>query len=168
MWYLLVEEFTGFLLDGVEILDLSGGETHDESDTLGCGGVLVEVVTCRLSPFVDSLVYRLAEVYSLQTENHDTTTNHQPGTAKFQGRSEVLWGGHLKAGLAKTIHGISNICWQYISHFWAHLLFGDVFLFFWQMISKLGLTKKSHWDISTAAVSESAGKKTNIFHPYKR
>lgn len=75
--YLLVEEFTGFLLDGVEILDLSGRETHDEGHALCCGRVLVEVVTCRLSPLVDSLVYWLAEVYSLQTKCIETTVIHE-------------------------------------------------------------------------------------------
>lgn len=67
IYYLLVKEFTGFLLDGVEILDLPGWETHDESYALCCGRVLVEVVTRGLRPLVDPLVYGLTEVHSLQT-----------------------------------------------------------------------------------------------------
>lgn len=67
IYYLLVKEFTGFLLDGVKILDLPGWETHDESYALCCGRVLVEVMTRGLRPLVDPLVYGLTEVHSLQT-----------------------------------------------------------------------------------------------------
>lgn len=75
--YLFIEEFTGLLLDGVKILDLTGGETHDESHTFCCGRVLVEVVAGGLSPFVDSLVDGLAEVHSLLGKGRDITNrNH--------------------------------------------------------------------------------------------
>lgn len=73
--YLLIEEFTGFLFDGVQILDLSSRETHNEGNTLGRGGVLVEVVTRWLCPLVDSLVYRFAEIYSLQTDRQTEWIN---------------------------------------------------------------------------------------------
>lgn len=65
-WYLFIEEFAGFLFDWVQILDLSCRESHNESNTLRCSRVLVEVVARWLGAFVDSLVYRLAEVHSLQ------------------------------------------------------------------------------------------------------
>lgn len=64
--YLLIEELTGFLLNRVEILDLASGETYDECHALRCGRVLVKVVTCRLSPLIDSLVYGFAEIHGLE------------------------------------------------------------------------------------------------------
>lgn len=64
--YLLIEEFAGLLFDWVQILDLSCRESHNERDALRRSGVLVEVVARWLGAFVDSLVYGLAEVHSLQ------------------------------------------------------------------------------------------------------
>lgn len=87
IYYLLVKEFTGFLLDGVEILDLPGRETHDESYALCCGRVLVEVVTRGLRPLVDPLVYGLTEVHSLQTtarrkfQRHSENQNNKHHTS---------------------------------------------------------------------------------------
>jgi len=89
--HLLIEELTGFLLDGVEILDLSGRETHDERDALRCGRVLVEVVTRRLSPLVDPFVYRLTEVHGLQ--RGDETISKKLRVTHIQRPADVTRGG---------------------------------------------------------------------------
>lgn len=58
--YLLIEEFTCLLLDGVDELYLSRRETNQQGYTLGRRSEVVEIVTRRLRPLVNALIYGLA------------------------------------------------------------------------------------------------------------
>lgn len=58
-YYLLVEQLARLLLDGINELHLSGREAHQQGHALRGGREVVEVMTRRLRPLVDALVYGL-------------------------------------------------------------------------------------------------------------
>lgn len=64
--YLLVEQLARLFLDGIDELHLSGRETHQQGHALCGGREVVEVMTRRLRPLVNALVYGLAQVGSLE------------------------------------------------------------------------------------------------------
>lgn len=64
--YLLVEQLASLLLDGINELHLSGRETHQQGHALCGGREVVKVMARRLRALVDTLVYGLAQVGSLE------------------------------------------------------------------------------------------------------
>lgn len=68
--HLLIEEFAGFLLYGVDELHLAGREAHQQGDALRCGCDGVEVMTCGLRSFVYPLVYGFTKIGSLDKDKY--------------------------------------------------------------------------------------------------